>query len=51
VWEKVDHAHLAATFQGISNFKRILFNETKVEMEFSLTNSRALIEEIEGYLE
>jgi len=51
VWEKVDHAHLAATFQGISNFKRILFNETKVEMEFSITNSRALIEEIEGYLE
>ena len=35
VWQKVDYSHLAATFQGISNFKRILFTETKEELEFS----------------
>jgi hypothetical protein len=51
VWENVDPAHLAATFQGISNFKRILFTETKEEMEFSSNNSRVLISEIEKYLE
>ena len=25
VWKSIDNSHLAATFQGISNFKRILF--------------------------
>jgi hypothetical protein len=50
VWENVDHAHLAATFQGISNFKRILFNETQEELDFSLKNSRLLINSIDNYL-
>jgi len=49
VWEKIDNSHLAATFQGISNFKRILFTETKEELEFSLTNSRSLLVHIEAY--
>ena len=51
VWEKVDLGHLAATFQGISNFKRILFTETKQELEFSLTHSKQLIEQIDKFLE
>ena len=50
VWEKIDNSHLAATFQGISNFKRILFTETKEELEFSLTNSRSLLAHIDTYL-
>lgn len=50
VWEKIDNSHLAATFQGISNFKRILFTETKEELEFSLTNSRNLLAHIDAYL-
>lgn len=50
VWQKVDYAHLAATFQGISNFKRILFTETRMELEFSLGSSRELIAQISDYL-
>ena len=50
VWSNVNYSHLAATFQGISNFKRILFNETKIELEFSLYGSRYLIEQINHYL-
>ena len=51
VWDDVDPAHLAATFQGISNFKRILFTETRQELNFSLTNSRLLISMIGEYLD
>ena len=50
VWQNIDFGHLAATFQGISNFKRILFTETKDELEFSLKNSRELIVQIDRYL-
>jgi len=50
VWSNINYSHLAATFQGISNFKRILFNETKTELEFSLHGSRELIELIDDYL-
>jgi len=50
VWENVNYGHIAATFQGISNFKRILFTETKLELEFSLENSRHLIEQIDEFL-
>ncbi|MGB5236310.1 MAG: DUF6090 family protein [Flavobacteriaceae bacterium] len=50
VWNSINYSHLAATFQGISNFKRILFTETKEELEFSLDGSRNLIEQIDNYL-
>ena len=50
VWDNIDYGHLAATFQGISNFKRILFTETKLELEFSLENSKKLIEQIDNFL-
>ena len=50
VWRNVDPAHLAATFQGISNFKRILFTETREELDFSLSNSKRLISKIEKTL-
>ena len=50
VWSNVDAAHLAATFQGISNFKRILFTETKEELDFSNVHSRRLIAKIDNYL-
>ena len=50
VWKNIDYGHLAATFQGISNFKRILFTETKEELEFSLESSRDLIAQIDNYL-
>ncbi|MCW5517958.1 DUF6090 family protein [Muriicola sp. Z0-33] len=50
VWNKINYGHLAATFQGISNFKRILFTETKEELEFSLKNSKFLIEQINSSL-
>lgn len=50
VWTNINHSHLAATFQGISNFKRILFTETKEEREYSLDGSRNLIEQIDNYL-
>ena len=50
VWSNIDFSHLAATFQGISNFKRILFTETREELEFSLNGSHKLIEEIQNYL-
>ena len=51
VWSNIDYAHLAATFQGISNFKRILFNETKTELQFSLEGTRTMIKQIDSYLE
>gem|GEM_PF-801753 len=50
VWEGIDLSNLAATFQGISNFKRILFSGTKTELEYSLTNSRSLLLQIDAYL-
>ncbi len=50
VWENIDLGHLAATFQGISNFKRILFTETKEELDFSLAGSRNLLARIDDYL-
>ena len=50
VWKSIDNSHLAATFQGISNFKRILFTETREELEFSLSNSRRLLEHINNNL-
>ena len=50
VWKNVDPAHLAATFQGLSNFKRILFNETRQELDYSLTNSKRLIQRIDEFL-
>ncbi len=50
VWKDIDNRHLAATFQGISNFKRILFTETKEELDFSLINSRSLLQRINTYL-
>ena len=50
VWDNIDYSHLAATFQGISNFKRILFTETRDELEYSLENSRLLIDHIDRYL-
>jgi len=50
IWENVNPSHLAATFQGISNFKRIQYKETKEEMEYSLTHSRSLLQHIDFYL-
>ena len=50
VWTNINHSHLAATFQGISNFKRILFTETKIELDYSLTTSRHIIKQINNYL-
>ena len=51
VWNDIDNSHLAATFQGISNFKRILFRETKKELDYSLESSQDLIKQINYYLE
>lgn len=50
VWDEVDYSHLAASFQGISNFKRILFTETRQELNYSLLNSRRLLRIIDIYL-
>ncbi|WP_445732221.1 DUF6090 family protein [Mariniflexile sp.] len=50
VWKHVNPGHLAATFQGISNFKRILFTETREEMDYSLIHSRKLLKQINDYL-
>jgi hypothetical protein len=50
VWTHIDPSHLAAVFQGISNFKRILFTETKEELEYSLKTSRLLINQLGEYL-
>jgi len=50
VWKNINPGHLAATFQGISNFKRILFTETIEEMDYSLSHSRKLINRINIYL-
>lgn len=50
VWENVNYRQVAATFQGISNFKRILFTETKQELEFSLENSKRLIAQINRFI-
>jgi hypothetical protein len=50
VWKNINPGHLAATFQGISNFKRILFTETREEMAYSLTHSRKLLNQVNNYL-
>tara|TARA_R100000935_G_scaffold8302_7_gene17525 strand:+ start:156120 stop:156872 length:753 start_codon:yes stop_codon:yes gene_type:complete len=51
VWHNVNPTHLAASFQGISNFKRILFRLTRDEMEYSLNNSKGLIQHIDQNLD
>ncbi len=50
VWTNVDYRHLAAIFQGISNFKRILFKETQDELEYSLSNSKSLLHQLDNEL-
>lgn len=50
VWSNIDLAHLAAKFQGMSNFKRILFSIHNDEMEYSIKNSKNLMQHIEQYL-
>ncbi|MFC4720858.1 DUF6090 family protein [Geojedonia litorea] len=50
VWRQINLAHLAASFQGMSNFKRILFRLTKEEMEYSLEYSKQLINQIDHYV-
>ncbi len=50
VWEHINSSHLAATFQGISNFKRILFTETKQELEYSLSGSKSLLQQLDLYI-
>jgi hypothetical protein len=50
IWSNVNPSDLAAKFQGISNFKRIQYKETKEEMEYSLINSKKLINQIDLYL-
>ena len=50
VWNNIDYGHLAAAFQGISNFKRILFTETRQELEFSFEHSKRLMTQIDNYL-
>ena len=47
IWDSIDDSHLAATFQGISNFKRILFTETKEELEYSFYNSKTLLHQLD----
>ena len=50
IWKNINTSHLAAAFQGISNFKRIHFKETKEEMEYSLIHSRSLLQHLNSYL-
>lgn len=50
VWKNINFGHLAASFQGISNFKRILFAETRDELNFSLKGSRQLLVHINSVL-
>ena len=50
VWQEVNPAHLAAKFQGISNFKRILFSLNLEDMENALNNSRILLRQLNQYL-
>ena len=50
IWSDIDHGHLAAAFQGLSNYKRILFRQIQSEMRHSLAASKALIVELDLYL-
>jgi hypothetical protein len=50
VWKNINIGHLAAKFQGISNFKRILFRLNLEDMEYSLNNSRLLLKHLDQYL-
>jgi hypothetical protein len=51
IWKDIDASDLAAKFQGITNFKRILFRETKEELEYSLIHSRDLLRHIKLHLQ
>lgn len=50
VWSNIDLGDVAAKFQGISNFKRIVFRLTKQDLEYSLDHSRSLIKDIDDYI-
>jgi hypothetical protein len=50
IWQNINPGHLAAKFQGITNFRRIHFLETKEELEYSLIQSRELLRNINLYL-
>lgn len=50
IWSHINASDLAAKYQGISNFKRIQYKETKEEMEYSLINSKQLINQIDYYI-
>jgi hypothetical protein len=50
IWQNINHGDLAAKFQGITNFRRIHFLETKEELEYSLKESRDLLQRLNFYL-
>ena len=50
IWNDVDAGHLAARFQGITNFKRLQFRETKEELDYSLIHSRDLLKHLDLYI-
>ncbi len=50
IWQNINPSHLAARFQGITNFRRIHFGETKEELEYSLIKSRVLLQQLNLYL-
>ncbi len=50
VWSNVDLKDLAAKYQGMSNFKRIVFRLSRNDLEYSLENSERLIEELDRYI-
>ncbi|WP_445381210.1 DUF6090 family protein [Robiginitalea sp. IMCC43444] len=50
VWDKINLSDLAAKFQGISNFKRIVFRLSQDDLQYSLQNSKLLIEHINTHL-
>ena len=51
VWSKIDLQDLAAKFQGMSNFKRIVFRLSKNDLEYSMENSKKLIGELDKYID
>lgn len=50
IWQNINTNHLAARFQGITNFRRIHFDQTREELEYSLSHSRILLQQIDNYL-
>lgn len=50
IWQNIDYSHLALQFNKLSTYKRILFGSHIAELNYSISNTRILLDDINKFL-